>query len=119
MNMDITVDIYSLERIEELVRLNGGKYLCCDKPIKPKTIKCYEHTGGVRVSGYMNPQWVYFKCNNCDYNSGLNKVLNNIEIRKEYIISFCNGCKGYDGCTLNAKGNPSLIVCDKRKMRGW
>jgi len=80
MRFRISIDInnLSLRELEDLIFLNDGLYCCCDQPIKRGTIMNNDHSEGIIVRGFEMNQWVYFNCPKHDYDSSINKVINNI-----------------------------------------
>jgi len=72
----------TLREIAELVQDAGTLCIRChEEYLGPHNIESYDHEGGIPVKGFDKPQWVYFRCERCDYCSALWKVLNEIEVK--------------------------------------
>lgn len=83
MSVRVTTDTpLTLTQIAELVEKSGVLCIRCHEEYLGKhNIESYDHEGGIPVSGFDEPQWVYFHCDRCEYDGALWKVLNEIEAK--------------------------------------
>ena len=70
-----------LDSIESALIQVDARCCSCNTSFSKGNIRSYDHTGGIKVKGFDNLQWVYMHCDKCDYDSALWKLIKQIKDR--------------------------------------
>ena len=73
----------NLFAIAHYVFSHKGKCVNCGALLEEGSLKSIDHEFGIEVEGKENPQWIYFHCKKCGYDSALWKVLKQIRAEEE------------------------------------
>lgn len=60
--------------IENAIIEREGFCISCNTPFRFGNIGNYSHTGGIPIDDFDTPQWVYFTCQKCGYETSLWKI---------------------------------------------
>lgn len=75
--------IMNLEELEKAIIRKKGECTHCGRRIKEKSIRSYDHDGGMQVKGFKQKQWTYFHCWWCQIDSSIDKVWRKIKSKEK------------------------------------